>query len=155
EKVLYKDENTGAADLSFDPANSQTVYAALWAARVAPWEVRSGASFIRAGSGLYKSTDGGSTWRQLTKGLPSSDDGGLGRMGIAVAPGQANRIYATVEAREKAGIYGSDDGGESWRLVNSDRRIGGRGPGAMGIAVSPDNSDVIYVANTTTWKSSD
>jgi photosystem II stability/assembly factor-like uncharacterized protein len=155
QKILYKDENTGAADLAFDPANSETVYAVLWAARVAPWEIRSGASFVRAGGGLYKSTDGGGTWRQLTKGLPSSDDGGLGRIGVAVAPSQSNRIYATVEAKNGAGIYRSDDAGENWQLVNGDRRIGGRGPGAMGIAVSPDNPELIYVANTTTWKSSD
>ena len=155
EKVLNKDENTGAADLAFDPTNSQTVFAVLWAARVAPWEIRSGESFVAAGSGLYKSTDGGSTWSQLTKGLPASSDGGLGRIGIAVAPSQPARMYATVEAKKDAGIYRSDDAGESWQQVNSDHRIGGRGPGSMGIAVSPDNPDVIYVANTTTWKSSD
>jgi len=155
EKILYKDENTGAADLAFDPSNTQTIYAVLWAARVAPWEIRSGESFVAPGSGLYKSTDGGSNWRQLTKGLPSSDDGGLGRIGVAVAPSQPNRVYATVEAKKGAGVYRSDDAGESWSLINGDRRIGGRGPGAMGIAVAPDNPDVIYVANTTTWKSSD
>src|SRR2546426_3316417 len=98
QKVLYKDENTGAADLAFDPSNSQTIYAALWAARVAPWEVRSGGSITIAGSGLYKSADGGETWRLLTKGLPSASDD-LGRMGIAVAPSQASRIYASVEAK--------------------------------------------------------
>jgi photosystem II stability/assembly factor-like uncharacterized protein len=155
QKVLYKDENIGAADLAFDPTNPQTVYAVLWAARVAPWEIRSGESFVAPGSGLYKSADGGGTWRQLTKGLPASDDGGLGRIGIAVAPSQPNRLYATVEAKIGAGVYRSDDAGESWQQVNSDHRIGGRGPGAMGIAVSPDNADLVYVANTTTWKSSD
>jgi len=154
-RVLYKDENTGAADLAFDPSNSQTIYAVLWAARVAPWEIRSGESFISAGSGLFKSTDGGNTWRPLTRGLPTAADG-LSRIGIAVAQSQPNRVYATVEAKKNgAGIYRSDDAGESWKLVNSDRRIGGRGPGAMGIAVAPDNPDIIYVANTTTWKSSD
>jgi photosystem II stability/assembly factor-like uncharacterized protein len=155
QKVLYKDENTGAADLAFDPTNPQTIYAVLWAARVAPWEIRSGESFVAAGSGLFKSTDGGTTWRQLTKGLPASDDGGLGRIGIAVAPSKPNRLYATVEAKKNAGVYRSDDAGASWQQVNSDHRIGGRGPGAMGIAVSPDNPDLIYIANTTTWKSSD
>jgi len=155
QKVLYKDENVGAADLAFDPSDPQTIYTTLWAARVAPWEIRSGESFVAPGSGLYKSTDGGSTWRQLTKGLPSSDDGGLGRIGVAVAPNQSHRVYATVEAKKGAGVYRSDDAGESWNFVNGDRRIGGRGPGAMGIAVSPDNPDLIYVANTTTWKSSD
>jgi len=154
QKVLYKDENTGAADLAFDPANPQTVYAALWAARVAPWEVRSGESFISAGSGLFKSTDGGTNWRPLTKGLPTADDG-LARIGIGASHSQPNIVYATVEARKNAGIYRSDDSGESWKQVNADRRIGGRSPGAMGIAVSPDNPDVIYVANTTTWKSRD
>jgi len=155
EKILYKDENVGAADLAFDPSNTQTIYAVLWAARVAPWEIRSGESFVAPGSGLYKSTDGGNTWRQLTKGLPSSDDGGLGRIGVGVAPSQPHRVYATVEAKKGAGVYRSDDAGESWQLINTDRRIGGRGPGAMGIAVSPDNPDLIYIANTTTWKSSD
>jgi len=154
QKVLYKDENTGAADLAFDPANSQTIYAVLWAARVAPWEIRSGESFIAAGSGLFKSTDGGNTWKQLTKGLPTAEDG-LGRIGIAVAQNQPNCLYVSVEAKKNAGIYRSDDSGESWRQVNSDHRVGGRGPGAMGIAVAPDNPDVIYVANTTTWKSTD
>jgi len=154
QKVLYKDENTGAADLAFDPANPQAIYAALWAARVAPWEVRSGESFISAGSGLFKSTDGGSNWRSLTKGLPAADDG-LARIGIAVSHTEPNRLYASVEARKNGGVYRSDDSGESWRQVNADRRIGGRGPGAAGIAVAPDNPEVIYVANTTTWKSTD
>src|SRR5258708_6010482 len=148
QKVLYKDENTGAADLVFDPANSQTIYAALWAARVAPWEIRSGESFIAAGSGLFKSTDGGNTWKQLTKGLPTAEDG-LGRIGVAVAQSQPNRLYVTVEAKKNAGIYRSDDAGESWQQVNADHRIGGRGPGAMGIAVAPDHPEVLYVANTT------
>jgi len=154
EKVLYKDENTGGADLAMDPGNPQILFAALWAARVAPWEIRSGESFVIPGGGLYKSTDGGATWRQITKGLPGADDV-VGRIGIAIAPSNPKRIYLTAEAKKEPGIYRSDDAGETWQRVNNDHRIGGRGPGAMGIAVSPDNADVIYVANTTTWKSTD
>jgi photosystem II stability/assembly factor-like uncharacterized protein len=155
EKVLYKDENTGAADIVMDPSNSQILFAALWAARVAPWEVRSGESFTIPGSGLYKSTDGGSTWKPITKGLPTAEDG-LSRIGIAIAASNPKRMYLNVETKkEKAGIYRSEDGGESWQQVNSDHRIGGRGPGAMGIAVAPDNPDTIYVANTASWKSTD
>jgi len=154
EKVLYKDENTGAAELVMDPANPQVLYAALWAARVAPWEVRSGASIHIAGSGVYKSMDGGTTWKPETHGLPGAAEG-LGRIGLAIAPNDSSRVYASVEADKKAGVYVSKDTGESWTQINDDRRIGGRGPGAMGIAVAPDNPDVIYVANTTTWKSVD
>ena len=154
QKVLYKDENTGAADLVLDPSNPRTVYVVLWAARVAPWEIRSGESFISAGSGLFKSTDGGDTWHPLTAGLPGADDG-LGRIGLAVSTSQPNRLYATLEAKKDAGIYRSDNAGESWTKVNTDRRIGGRGPGAMGIAVAPDNPEVVYVANTSSWKSTD
>ncbi|MDQ1407579.1 MAG: hypothetical protein QOG55_3208, partial [Acidobacteriaceae bacterium] len=155
QKVLYKDENTGAADLVLDSSNPRIVYAVLWAARVAPWEIRSGESFITGGSGLFKSTDGGDTWNPLTAGLPAAQDG-LGRIGIAVSTSQPNRLYATIEAKkEHAGIYRSDDTGESWTKVNDDHRIGGRGPGAMGIAVAPDNPDIVYVANTSSWKSTD
>jgi len=154
ERVLYKDENTGAAELVMDQTNPQVLYAALWAARVAPWEVRSGASIEIAGSGLYKSTDGGTTWKQLGQGLPGADEG-LARIGLAIAPSDPKRVYASVEADKKAGVYRSADAGETWTLVNDDHRIGGRGPGAMGIAVAPDNPDVIYVANTAAWKSTD
>jgi photosystem II stability/assembly factor-like uncharacterized protein len=154
-KVLYKDENIGAADLAMDPSDPQVLYAALWAARVAPWEVRSGESFTISGSGFYKSTDGGVSWRQITQGLPDSK-AGVARIGIAIAPSNPKRIYLDVESKnDGAGLFVSDDAGESWKQVNSDHRIAGRGPGAMGIAVSPDNPDVIYVANTTTWKSTD
>src|SRR6267143_2069756 len=116
QKVLYKDENTGAADLAFDPVNPQTIYAVLWAARVAPWEVRSGASIYIAGSGLYKSTDGGDTWKPLTKGLPGASEG-LGRIGVAVAPSEANLCFGgSHEGR------GSLSLGRCWRDLEAGKR---------------------------------
>lgn len=151
QKVLYKDENTGAVDLAFDPSNPITVYAVLWAARQAPWEINE--SFKAPGSGLYKSTDGGSTWQPLTNGLPDFA-GGLGRIGIAVAPSDPQRIYALVDAKE-GGLYRSEDAGASWRRVNSEERIWGRGSDFACVRVDPKDKDIVYVANTSTYRSMD
>src|SRR5689334_5752234 len=119
QKVLYKDERTGAIDLAFDPRNPQTVYAVLWQAREGPWE---NGAFSGPNSGLFKSTDGGNTWSQLTGGLPSFAQG-LGRIGIAIAPSDPSRMYALVAAREGGGLYRSDDAGTSWRRVNQEGRV--------------------------------
>ena len=150
ERVLYKDENTGGMDLAFDPKDARIVYADLWAARQAPWEV--GGSFNGLGSGLFKSIDGGTTWKPLTKGLPGATEG-LGRVGIGVAPSDGNRIYAMVDAAKLGGVYRSDDAGESWALVNQEERIWGRGSDFACVRVDPRNSDQIYVANTSTYRS--
>ncbi len=153
EKVLYKDENTGAVALAFDPKNPQILYADLWAARQAPWEI--GASFQAAGSGLYKSTDGGSTWKPLTNGLPSIEQG-LGRIGVGVSPSDPSRLYAQVDAdAAHAGTYRSDDAGATWRRVNSETRISGRGGDFAEVKVDPKNPDVVYAANTSTYRSTD
>lgn len=153
ERVLYKDENTGAAQVGFDPANSQVVYASLWAARQAPWEI--GASFNGPGSGLFKSTDGGNTWRQLTRGLPDFAQG-LGRIGFAIAPSNPNRMYALVDAAPSyGGLYRSDDAGESWQKINQEARIWGRGGDFACVAVDPKDENRIYVANTSTYRSTD
>src|SRR5216683_2945234 len=152
ERILYRDENTGAVDLAFEPGNPQTMYAALWAARVAPWEIRSGQSIEAPGGGLFKSTDGGNTWRQQSRGLLKADE--WGRVGLAIAPSRPNRIYLLAESRKEfSGLYRSDDGGESWDRVNAERPVTGRGPGANGLAVAPDNPDVVYVANRSTYRS--
>ena len=152
KKVLYKDENIGAQDLVFDPHNSQVIYASLWASRRPPWTT--GGAFNGAGSGLYKSTDGGNTWRPLTKGLPGEADG-IGRIGPTVAPSDPNRLYAWVNARKSSGIYRSDDAGESWQQTNDEERVWGRGDDFGCVRVDPRNKDVIYVANTSTYKSTD
>ena len=150
--MLYKDENTGGADVIFDPSNPNTVYASLWQARQGPWE---NGDFRGPGSGLFKSTDGGTTWRPLTKGLPTWEGDQLGRIGLAVSPSQPSRMYATVEARTTAGIYRSDDAGESWTRVNADARVIARGSDATDIRVHPTNPDIVFVPTIVTWKSTD
>jgi len=119
ERVLYKDENTGGIDLAFDPVDSHTVYAVLWEQRQGPWENAVGTG---PGSGLFKSTDGGTTWRPQTTGLPTYEEG-LGRLGITVAPSNRTRLYAAVDAGRNGGIFRSDDGGETWRRTNTDSRV--------------------------------
>jgi photosystem II stability/assembly factor-like uncharacterized protein len=151
QKVLYKDENTGAIDLAFDPANAQTVYAVLWAARQGPWEYDN--AYAGPTSGLFKSTDGGATWEPLTRGLPTSSDG-LSRIGIGIAPTDPNRIYAWVTARA-SGLYRSDDAGASWTLMNTEPRVWGRGDDFANVRVDPTNSNIVYAANTSTYRSID
>ena len=164
QKVLYKDNLTGAIDLAFDPTNPQTVYAVLWQAQQGPWE---NGAFSGPNSGLYKSTDGGDHWTQLTGGLPTFAQG-LGRIGIAIAPSDRSRMYALVEAgggggRARGGaggggaggLYRSDDAGAIWTRVNNENRISGRGSDFACVRVDPKNKDVIYVANTSTYRSDD
>lgn len=151
EKVLYKDENTGAVQVTIDPNNPSIVYADLWAARQGPWE---NGQWQGPESGLYKSTDGGSTWKKLTKGLPTVDQG-LGRIGFCIAPSNSNRMYATVDAGDNGGIYRSDDGGESWSRVSADGRHWSRGSDFAEVKVHPKNADIVFSANVVTWKSED
>jgi photosystem II stability/assembly factor-like uncharacterized protein len=151
QKVLYRDENTGAVDLAFDPANPDVVYAVLWAARQAPWE---NGWTLPANNGLYKSTDGGTTWVKVGAGLPSAENG-LGRIGIATSLSEPNRLYAIVGATRGQGVYRSDDRGLNWRLVNSDGRVSGRDGDFNEVRVDPRNADVVYSANVVTWKSTD
>ena len=151
QKVLFKDEHTGAVDLALDPRNGQTVYAVLWQARQGPWE---NGAFSGPNSGLFKSIDGGDHWSQLTGGLPTFAQG-LGRIGIGIAPSDPNRMYALVESRQAGGLYRSDDAGATWKRANSEERIYGRGSDFACVRVDPKNRDVIYVANTSTYRSTD
>jgi len=152
EKVLYKDENTGAIDLEFDPANPQIIYADMWASRRPPWTA--GNSYTGPGSGLYKSSDGGNTWKQLTKGLPTWNDH-LGRIGFGIAPSDSKRIYALVDSPKLGGLYRSDDAGESWERINSDERLWGRGDDFACVRVDPKDKDKLYIANISTYRSTD
>jgi photosystem II stability/assembly factor-like uncharacterized protein len=151
QRVLYKDENTGAVQVEFDPVNPRIVYASLWAARQAPWEI--GNSFNGPGSGVFKSIDGGDTWRQLTNAVPTIAQG-LGRIGFAIAPSDSKRMYALMDASaEYGGLYRSDNAGESWRKINNEPWIWGRGSDFACVAVDPKNEDKIYIANTSMYRS--
>src|SRR5262249_14100312 len=148
KKVLYKDENTGAVALEFDPSNAQTVYAALWSSRQGPWE---NGAWQGTTSGLYKSTDGGDTWKPLTKGLPKNP----GRIGIGICRSDPKCLFALVDTTAEGGLYRSDDAGASWRLVNNQRRLWGRGGDFAEVKVDPKNKDVLYIANLCAYKSVD
>ena len=147
-KVLYKDEQTGAIDVSFDPHNSSIVYAALWQARRQPWNFSSGGP----GSGLYRSSDGGVHWTQLSgNGLPA---GILGRIHVSVSGADSKRVYAMIEAAQ-GGLFRSDDGGTTWRLVNSDGRLSQRAWYFSTILADPKNADTLYAENTGLFRSTD
>ena len=152
QKVLSKDDDTGAIDLVFDPRNSQVVFAAMWASRRPPWTT--GGGYTGKGSGLYKSADGGNNWHSITKGLPTEAEG-LGRIGLAASLSDPDRMYANVDAKKNGGVYRSDDAGESWQLVNTEERVWGRADDFAMVKVDPKNKDVVYAANTSTYKSTD
>src|SRR5258708_31979345 len=115
KKVLFHDENTGAMDLAFEPGNPKTIYAALWQTRRPPWSIYPPSN--GPGSGLYRSNDGGDHWEHVSgQGLPSD---GLGRIGIAFAPSNPQRIYLIVDAKE-GGLFRSDNGGQSWQRVSNE-----------------------------------
>ena len=150
-KVFFKNENTGAIDLAFDPRNAQTIYGVMWASRRPPWTT--GGAYGAPGSGLYKSVNGGADWRELTKGLPS--DSNLGRIGIAIAPSDPNRMYAMVQSASAGGVYRSDDAGETWQRVDTEERVYGRGDDFACVRVHPKDRDTIFITNTSTYRSSD
>ena len=151
EKVLYVNHNTGAIQVEFDPQNPEILFADLWEHRLAPWE---DGNFSGPGSGLYKSTNGGSDWRRLTVGLPSAKQG-LERICFAIARSNPKRMFAAVDAQKQDGIYRSDDSGESWILVSPirNRRLGGDLGGD--IQVHPEKPDVVFAATGATYRSDD
>jgi photosystem II stability/assembly factor-like uncharacterized protein len=151
QKVLGKDENTGGCDVEIDPSNPQIVYAAMWEARQGPWE---NAAWSGTSGGIFKSTDGGSTWRQLTKGLPIE---GVVQANLDIAPSDTKRLYASVASPGGVGVYRSDDAGESWTRITTDSRPAGRiGGGDLPVPeVHPENPDIVFMASTVSWKSTD
>ncbi len=150
QRVLFRDENTGAIDLAFEPGNAKTTYAALWQTRRPPWSIYPPSN--GPGSGLYRSNDGGDHWERVTgHGLPAE---GLGRIGIAFAPSNPRRIYLIVDAKE-GGLYRSDDGGQNWQRVSNDQRIWQRGWYFGEVTVDPKNPDIVYIPNTSAYQSHD
>jgi len=149
EKVLYKDENTGGIDIAFDPHNPNILFAALWQARRSSWNLSDGGP----GSGLYRSGDGGTTWKRLEEhGLPK---GPYGRIGVAVAA-NSDRVYALIEARNPdGGLYRSDDGGENWDFVNPSHSLWQRPWYYMHIIADPRDENVVYVMDVESFKSTD
>ena len=148
QKVLYKDNKTGAIDVVFDPSNSNTLFASLWEVYRTPWSLNSGGP----GSGLFKSTDGGNTWTRLEgHGLPA---GIMGRIGVSVSGADSNRVYAMIESKE-GGLYRSDDGGENWMRVNEDGRLRQRAWYFTHVFADPKSADTVYVLNTGMFRSVD
>ena len=151
ERVLFKDQDTGASDVCFDPVNPNKLFAGLWQARRRSWELISGGP----GSGLHVSEDGGDTWKELKP----DDESGLppkpwGKIGVAVAPSDNDRVFALIEA-EKGGLFRSDDGGKKWKRTTNDRKIRQRAWYYSTLAVDPQNADIVYCPQVPMLKSTD
>ena len=148
EKVLYVNDRTGGIDVVFDPQNPHVVFAAMWEGYRTPWSLNSGGDK----SGLYRSADDGSTWKLIKgNGMP---DGPLGRIGVSVAGGDSNVVYALIEAN-KGGLYRSNDGGEHWELINEDHRFRQRAWYFTHVWADTKNPNTLYIANTGLYRSID
>jgi photosystem II stability/assembly factor-like uncharacterized protein len=147
--VLSKDENTGAMCVRIDPSNPRIVYATLWEGYRNGHSMSSGGK----GSGMYKSIDGGDTWKSLNE-KPGMPVGMLGKMGIAVSPVNSNRLYALIE-NTKGGLYRSDDAGEHWELINEDKNLWQRPWYYMNLQTDPKNENGLIVLNVNAWKTFD
>ena len=149
ENVLFKSENAGAIDLSMDPSNPRILYAAIWQVSRSFWNLENGGPE----SGLYKSTDGGDTWTEITNN-PGMPGGIKGRIGVAASPAKSGRVWATVDA-EDCGVYRSDDGGDTWELTNDNRDLQGRPWYYSHIFADPQDAETVWIMNFKAWKSVD
>jgi len=149
-KTLYQDENTGAADVQFDPTNPQIAYASLWEAREGPWE---NAEWKGTNGGIFKSSDGGETWQPLRQGLPNA----IVQAQLAIAPSAPNTLLAAVATLDAGKIYCSEDAGETWTPATIDERPGARiGGGDLPVLrIDPQDPRIVYAASVVCWKSSD
>ena len=149
QKILFRDDKTGAVDLVIDPSNPGTLYAALWQVTRVPWQLSSGGP----GSGLFKSTDGGDNWTEITRasGMPT---GVIGKIGIAVSGANSRRLYAVIEAAT-GGLYRSDDAGASWTLINPHRDLWQRSFYFNRVVADPKDVNTVYVLNFMFIKSTD
>jgi photosystem II stability/assembly factor-like uncharacterized protein len=150
EKVLFKNENIGGSGVMIDPSNVNTVYATLWEAREGPWE---NAGWNGPGGGIFKSTDGGTTWSQLSGGLPEA----ITQSNLAISPSDPSRLLATVATKDIVEIYVSSDAGASWHTITTDSRPKGRiGGGDLSVPkFDPKNPEIMYMVSTVTFKSTD
>lgn len=149
ERVLFVDENTGCSGLAMDPNNPRTLFAGTWQVEMHTWAMFSGGP----GSGVFVSRDGGSKWTRIEgHGLPKSP---LGKIDVAVAPSNSNRVYALIQTKDQGSLWRSDDGGEAWRVVNWQRGLIGRAGYYIRLAVSPTNENEVLVADSAFWQSTD
>ena len=146
QKILYFNETTGAADLSMDATDPDVLYAGLWDYQRYPWKIRSGG----VGSGIYKSTDGGGSWHRLYEGLPAK----MGKVAVDVSPANSDIVYANIEAKD-GGVFRSDDAGQTWKQVNSERKTYARAWYYIEIFADPKESEIVYVLNAPMMKSTD
>jgi photosystem II stability/assembly factor-like uncharacterized protein len=147
KKVFFVDAKTGASDLAMDPSNPRVLYAGFWQVVRKPWELVSGGT----GGGVFKSTDGGDTWKKLTEGLP---EGVVGKVGVAPSGAKEGRVFAIVEA-EKGGVFRSDDAGEKWTKVNDENKLRQRAWYYSEIYADPKAADTVWVLNVQMQKSVD
>ena len=149
QQILFRDERSGAIDLAIDPTNPRILYAAFWEAGRTPWQLVSGGP----GSSLYKSTDGGDSWTELTD-APGLPKGVKGKIGVAVSPARPERVWALIEA-ERGGFFRSDDGGAHWTKLNEDRELLQRAWYYAHVIADPQNPEAVWVPNVNNWRSID